>query len=74
MVMRLLAIVIGSHVIRWFSERLYYEHCAGFVTSIFAYASPTCQGLRWIADTVATNTFALVGAASLKAIEACYTK
>ena len=72
--MRLLAIVVGSHIIRWISERLYYEHCAGFVTSIFAYASPTCQGLRWIADTVATNTFALVGAASLKAIEACYSK
>jgi len=72
--MKVIAIVIGSHIIRWLSERLYYENCAGFVTSIFAYSSPTCQGLRWVADTVATNTFALVGAAAVKAVDLLYKK
>lgn len=68
------AIVVGSHVIRWASERLYYDHCAGFITSIFAYASPTCQGLRWVADTVSTNTFTLIGTSAIKLVEVYYSK
>jgi len=57
---RLAAIVLGSHCIRWASEQLYHQQCAGFISSIFAYGSPTCQSLRWIADTVTTRSIAVV--------------
>lgn len=72
--MKLVAIVVGSHVVRWLCEWLYYENCAGFITSIFAYASPTCHGLRWVADTVSTHTFTLIGASALKVTERLFSK
>lgn len=43
------------------------------MSSIFAYGSPTCQSLRWVADTVSTQAITVVTpliAGALKAIEA----
>lgn len=50
-------ILVGSHVVRWVSEYLYYRQCGGFFSSMFAYGSPTCRGLRWTADTATGNIF-----------------
>jgi hypothetical protein len=72
--MRLIAVVVGSHVIRWVSEELYHEYCAGFFTSIFAYGSPTCHGFRWVADSITAQTVAILSATALKAVECVYGK
>lgn len=72
--MKLFALVVGSHVVRWMSEELYHAYCAGFFTSIFAYGSPTCHGLRWVADSISTQTVAILGAAALKVMERVFSK
>jgi len=72
--LKLTLVVIGSHALRWLSERLYYEQCAGFFTSIFAHGSPTCHGLRWVADSVSLNSVAIVGSATVKALALVYEK
>lgn len=46
------AIILGSHCVRYASEWLYWNHCSGFISSIFSYNSPSCIGLRWIADSI----------------------
>ena len=54
-----LAIILSSHVVRWAAEYAYFMQCAGFWSSIFAWNSPTCRGLRWVADSVMTNVVAI---------------
>jgi hypothetical protein len=56
-----LVVIVGSHFVRWGAEYAYFTQCAGFWTSIFAWNSPTCRGLRWVADSVMTNVVAIVG-------------
>jgi hypothetical protein len=56
-----LAIVVSSHVVRWAAEYAYFTQCAGLWTSIFSWNSPTCKGLRWVADSVMTNVVSIVG-------------
>lgn len=58
---KLLAAVAGSHVVRWAAEYAYFTQCAGFWSSIFSWNSPTCVGLRWVADSVMTNSVRIVG-------------
>lgn len=63
------AIILGSHCVRYASEWLYWNHCAGFISSIFSYHSPSCIGLRWIADSVSTNMVAIVGTCAVSGIQ-----
>jgi hypothetical protein len=63
-----LVFLIGSHVVRWAAEYAYFTQCAGFWTSIFAWGSPTCKGLRWLADSVTTNIVTSVGGWTVKLI------
>lgn len=55
-----LAIIASSHVARWAAEYAYFHQCAGLWSSIFAWNSPTCRGLRWAADSAMTNVVGLV--------------
>jgi hypothetical protein len=63
-----LAVILGSHVVRWAAEYAYFTQCAGFWTSIFAWNSPTCRGLRWAADSVMTNVVAIITGHATKLI------
>ena len=56
-----LGIIIGSHVVRWAAEYAYFTQCAGFWTSIFSWNSPSCRGLRWVADSVMANVVSMIG-------------
>lgn len=60
--------LIGSHVVRWAAEYAYFTQCAGFLNSIFAWGSPTCKGLRWVADSVTTNIVTAMGGWAVKLI------
>ena len=64
-----LGIIIGSHVVRWAAEYAYFTQCAGFWTSIFAWNSPTCRGLRWTADSVMTNVVAIMSGYGSSALQ-----
>lgn len=66
---KVLVVVASSHVVRWAAEYAYFTQCAGFWTSIFAWNSPTCRGLRWTADSVMTNVVAIVGNRATKLLE-----
>jgi hypothetical protein len=63
-----LAIIASSHVARWAAEYAYFTQCAGLWTSIFSWNSPTCRGLRWVADSVTTNVVTMVGGYATKLI------
>lgn len=47
---------LGSHVVRFGAEWLYWEKCTGFFVSIFSGGSPACQGLRAVVDTLTATT------------------
>ena len=51
-----LCFALGTHVMRFGAEWLYWQKCTGFFTSIFAGGSPACQGLRTVVDVLSTNT------------------
>jgi hypothetical protein len=55
-----LGVIIGSHFVRWAAEYAYFTQCAGLWTSIFSWNSPTCRGLRWVADSVTTNVVGII--------------
>jgi len=63
-----IGVIIGSHFVRWATEYAYFTQCAGFWTSIFAWNSPTCRGLRWVADSAMTNVVAIVSGHATKLI------
>jgi len=58
-------IVLGSHLVRTLAEYMYYMKCGGFVNSIFSYGSPTCRGLRWVAETSMANIHGVAGLLSV---------
>jgi hypothetical protein len=66
--LKALAIIAGSHVARWAAEYAYFTQCAGIWTSIFSWNSPTCRGLRWVADSVGTNVVTTIGGYTMKMI------
>jgi hypothetical protein len=66
--LKILYVLIGSHVVRCIAEYMYFTQCAGFWTSIFSWNSPTCRGLRWVSDSVMTNVVTLVGGHAMKLI------
>jgi hypothetical protein len=55
-----IGIIVGSHFVRWAAEYAYFTQCAGFWSSVFAWNSPTCRGLRWVADSVTTNIVGII--------------
>jgi hypothetical protein len=63
-----IGVIIGSHVVRWATEYAYFTQCAGFWSSIFSWNSPTCRGLRWVADSAMTNVVAIVSGHATKLI------
>lgn len=62
-------IIAGSHVVRWGAEYVYYTQCAGFWSSIFAWNSPTCRGLRWVSDSVGMNALSVITGYSMKLLK-----
>jgi lipopolysaccharide biosynthesis regulator YciM len=66
---KLVALLVGSHVVRYVAEYMYFTQCAGFWNSIFSWNSPTCRGLRWVSDSAMTNVVTLVGGYSIKLLE-----
>lgn len=66
--MKTILFLMGSHIMRWTAEYTYFTQCAGFINSIFSWGSPTCKGLRWFADSIATNVVTAVGAWTVKMI------
>ena len=69
-IVKALIFLAGSHITRWAAEYAYFTQCAGFWTSIFAWGSPTCKGLRWAADSVTTNIVTAIGGWTVKLIAA----
>lgn len=69
MYLKAAAIIVGSHLVRYMAEYMYFTQCAGFWNSIFSWNSPTCKGLRWTADSVMTNTVAMIGTYSVTALQ-----
>jgi hypothetical protein len=69
MYLRAAAIILGSHVVRYMAEYMYFTQCAGFWSSIFSWNSPTCKGLRWAADSMMTNVVAIIGGYSVTALQ-----
>jgi len=67
--LKVLSVIIGSHVVRCMSEYMYYTQCAGLWTSIFSWNSPTCRGLRWVSDSVMTNAVGLIGGYGVQALK-----
>jgi len=67
--LKVLSVIVGSHVVRCMSEYMYFTQCAGFWNSIFSWNSPTCRGLRWVADSVMTNAVGLIGGYSVTALQ-----
>jgi len=67
--LKVLSILVGSHVVRCASEYMYYTQCAGLWTSIFSWNSPTCRGLRWVSDSVMTNAVGLIGGYGVQALK-----
>ena len=55
-VAKALLFAVGSHVMRYGAEWLYWEKCTGFFVSIFSGGSPACQGLRTVVDTLSVST------------------
>lgn len=66
---KLFFVIFGSHVVRWAAEYAYFTQCAGFWTSIISWNSPTCRGLRWIADSVSTSIATIVGGCGITALQ-----
>lgn len=62
--LKALIVLSASHFVRWASEFLYHKQCGGFFSSMFAYGSPTCTGLRWVSDTASGNIFGVARLAS----------
>jgi len=67
--LKVFSVIVGSHVVRCMSEYMYFTQCAGFWNSIFSWNSPTCRGLRWVADSAMTNVVSLVGGYSITALQ-----
>lgn len=63
-----IGIIVGSHFVRWAAEYAYFTQCAGLWTSIFSWNSPTCRGLRWMADSAMTNVVGIVTGHATKLI------
>ena len=55
-VAKALLFAVGSHVMRYGAEWLYWEKCTGLFVSIFSGGSPACQGLRAVVDTLSVTT------------------
>jgi hypothetical protein len=55
-VAKALLFAVGSHVMRYGAEWLYWEKCTGLFVSIFSGGSPACQGLRTVVDTLSVST------------------
>lgn len=68
MSLKLVALLVGSHVVRYVAEYMYFTQCAGFWNSIFSWNSPTCRSLRWVSDSVMTNVVTLVGGYAVQAL------
>jgi len=68
--LKVLGIIVGSHVVRYMAEYMYFTQCAGFWTSIFTWNSPTCKGLRWVSDSVMTNVVTMIGGYASRALTA----
>jgi hypothetical protein len=63
-----IGVIIGSHCVRWAAEYAYFTQCAGFLSSIVSWNSPTCRGLRWVADSAMTNVVVIVSGHATKLI------
>ena len=63
--LKIVGVIVGSHLIRAAAEYMYYWKCGGLVNSIFSYGSPTCRGLRWVADTSMANIEGVAGLLSV---------
>jgi hypothetical protein len=63
-----IGVIIGSHFVRWAAEYAYFTQCAGFWSSIVSWNSPTCRGLRWVADSAMTNVVVIVSGHATKLI------
>jgi len=72
--MKVIAVILGAHTIRWACEELYHMYCSGFITSIFAHSSPTCNGLRWVSTSVSTNLLGIIGALAGKGMALLFSK
>jgi len=68
--LKVLGIIVGSHVVRYMAEYMYFTQCAGLWTSIFTWNSPTCKGLRWVSDSVMTNVVTMIGGYASRALTA----
>jgi len=68
--LKVLGIIVGSHIVRYMAEYMYFTQCAGFWTSIFTWNSPTCKGLRWVSDSVMTNVVTMIGGYASRALTA----
>lgn len=55
-----IGVIVASHIVRCVAEYAYFTQCAGLWTSIFAWNSPTCRGLRWVSDSVMTNVVTII--------------
>lgn len=66
--LKALVFIGSSHIVRWAAEYAYFTQCAGLFNSIFSWGSPTCRGLRWLADSVTTNVVTTVGGWAVKMI------
>jgi len=67
--LKVFSVIVGSHVVRCMSEYMYFTQCAGFWNSIFSWNSPTCRGLRWVADSAMSNVVSLVGGYGVQALK-----
>ena len=68
MSLKLVALLVGSHIVRYMAEYMYFTQCAGFWSSIFSWNSPTCRGLRWVSDSAMTNAVGLIGGYGVQAL------
>jgi hypothetical protein len=58
--------LVGCHCVRYATEWVHWNHCAGFINSIFTSKSPTCVGARWVSDVMSTNVLTISGAIAVK--------
>lgn len=66
---KVLGFIIGAHIIRCFSEYMYFKQCAGLWTSLFSWNSPTCRGLRWVSDSVTATAVSRLSVTALQLIK-----
>jgi hypothetical protein len=60
--LKILGVIIASHVTHYGCEWVYYNYCArSFMLSIVTAGSPACKGLRVIADTSTMSMFDIIG-------------